>query len=1697
MAGLHFEVTADNNDFLRKMQGVRSSVSSVSSGVEKESERMDTAFKRLAASVGAIFTAQQAARIIENIVRVRGEFQQLEVAFTTMLRSGEKADKLMSEAVEFAARTPFDLQGVASGIRQLLAYGTAAEDAIKEVEMLGNVAAGLSVPLNDMIYLYGTLRSQGRAYTVDIRQFAGRGVPIYEELSKILGVTVAQVNEFISAGKVGFAEVEQAFKNMTSEGGMFYNLMQEQSKTITGQISNLKDNIDMMFNEMGQNAEGFISDVLSGASYLVEHYKDVLRILGTLVAMYGSYRATLMLVAAAQKSSVALGNARMTIMKLEAVLSGQVAAQEKAMGLAREAHIAALQKELTAEEQANIVKRLRVSAIQQLLTAQQQEYLSNLNLTASSANYEAVAMSVLTVEQKEALGKTDLSAKSALYRSALEQEVLAKRQSMAATLEAMRAEVKAAAQKLASSKQSTASSRQVVAAAQAELAAATQVGNASRIVTAQKRLESAQDSLLAAKKSQLAAMSDFYAKKKILEATASRQAAVASAADTAAKEAQAAATTLVGTASSRTSRFVKSLTTAIKANPIGLAISAITGLIAAISSWVSKQREAREEIEAAVKPLQDEYRQVNELANKLKDSNLKEEERKKVLTELKELAPDVVAGIEDEADSLELLNDRLEDFNNAKLAEIAVKRFSMEGGFSETVDELDEAKGKLQQEEAGLVNIYADIYARYSENRSKVGDFWRQQMDDILNSADSVTEKVRKIYGVNDYEGLSPNSLKAGFELGRRQSDRAFILGDEQDIADYNKALDKYEKAEDEYAEHAESLSKRIRAVAESMFPEDIGERESLISKLLAAYGLGGDPGNTEPIGPQPRILPKDFDRQVEEAKAAVEEARKELSDLMQGILPENAAADFDFASAIEEAAKKLKEAEGKYSTLTGYDPKASEKAADDRAKAEEKAAAELAEVRARIEDEEYELKKSSTTDRIQLLELEKQHALEALQEELEAAKLVYEALGKDTAELEAAYAKLSELTGKQYDIEISNERDEQTENAAAELQSLLSQYQDYAAKRKAIEEQYNEDIRKLQKARTDENAAEIDAAIAEASRQMNDELFSIDRSNGEVFSKIFGSIPDMTRQQIREAITLARQELAKLDEDASPEAFKAISDALHELEDADINWDTSGWVSGFDNVAKKLNEIVVLKRRAESAEASGDTAYVEELNVKIKKSQDDLKKGLVATGVSTFVNGLQKASEYMKQIAEYSGDTRLGEMGEQIGALAQNLSAAGQGAAQGGWIGAIVGGVTDMVSQTIEAFVSARLEQEEFLANQRDFAREYAAIQRELKEEDYESIFGTREIFKASDAWKKAQETMKEYNEAVNKEMDRPKEEYDFNSLGAGIFLPGTGIGGWGWGKSLTNEYKSALEAFEKGYTELQGMQVKVKDYSGWANFWGKKDEFMSLKDLAPELWGENGVFQVDAAEAFLETNTQISDEQRKQIQNLIDMKGEYDDLIDQVDQYLASIFGNVSQEISDAIFDAVLNGADAWDSFEDTAISVIDKIGRQMVQEFVVQAYLDTFQDRLRDAVGSDNPAEDLSDIMMEIYSGLGGVLEEGTEAYSEWLEYMKEQGLDITKLYEERAGSTKGVAQASQESVDYLNGLMTNVNDNVFSLSENVKVLAGYNKMMLMVTTQIEANTRPIGNILSFLYTIYDEVHAARKAMDDQGTRGIKIR
>lgn len=312
MAGIHFDITGDNSNFLRRLREVENGVKNTSKQIEQSGLGIEELFNRMtraAAAFGAGFTAKE---LISNIAQVRGEFQQLEVAFKTMLGSEDKANALMQQLVKTAATTPLDLQGVANGAKQLLAYGENVENVNDDLIRLGNIAAGLSQPLGDIVYLYGTTMTQGRLYTADLNQFTGRGIPMIRELAKVFGVAEGEVKSLVEAGKVGFPEVQKVIQNFTNEGGMFYNLMQEQSKTITGQISNIEDAVSTMFNEIGKANEGIINEALSGVSYLVENYEKVGKVLVGLVATYGVYKVAVMTVTALQALQ-ASGIAALTI----------------------------------------------------------------------------------------------------------------------------------------------------------------------------------------------------------------------------------------------------------------------------------------------------------------------------------------------------------------------------------------------------------------------------------------------------------------------------------------------------------------------------------------------------------------------------------------------------------------------------------------------------------------------------------------------------------------------------------------------------------------------------------------------------------------------------------------------------------------------------------------------------------------------------------------------------------------------------------------------------------------------------------------------------------------------------------------------------------------------------------------------------------------------------------------------------------------------------------------------------------------------------------------------------------------------------------------------------------------------------------------------------------------------------------------
>lgn len=314
---IHFVVTGDETDLLRALSSSRSAIIASGDTAEKEGAKIEQMFKRATSSVFAFFSAAQATSFVKSMATVHGEFQQIEIALETILGNEREAATLMNQLRETAAKTPFDMKGIANGAKQLLAYGEDAATVNETLIKLGNIAAGLSQPLGDLVYLYGTTMTQGRLYTQDFNQFVGRGIPMIKELAEYFGVAESEVRGLVEAGKVGFPEVQAVISSLTEEGGMFFNLMEKQSTSVIGKISNLGDAWDAALDKMGESSEGFIYTGIEGLTYLVEHYDTVLKILGTLVTAYGSYKAALIAINAIQKVSATVAATRALLAKTQ------------------------------------------------------------------------------------------------------------------------------------------------------------------------------------------------------------------------------------------------------------------------------------------------------------------------------------------------------------------------------------------------------------------------------------------------------------------------------------------------------------------------------------------------------------------------------------------------------------------------------------------------------------------------------------------------------------------------------------------------------------------------------------------------------------------------------------------------------------------------------------------------------------------------------------------------------------------------------------------------------------------------------------------------------------------------------------------------------------------------------------------------------------------------------------------------------------------------------------------------------------------------------------------------------------------------------------------------------------------------------------------------------------------------------------
>lgn len=314
MPSIKFDTIVETSKVVSGFRDIQNAVHQTAERVEKDGKSIDDVISNIQNSMNIAIGGWSIGKFVNQMMQVRGQFQQTEMAFKTMLQSEEKADALMKQLIRTAAVTPFGVEDVTEGAKQLLAFNVAAEDVNKTLIELGDVAAGMGLNLKDLVMLYGTTIAKGKMDTMDLYQFLNRGIPIADEIAKVMGLDVTnaikEVQKQIKAGKVTSDIFIQAMQSMTAEGSKFGGLMEAQSKTITGQISNIEDAIEQMFNDLGKSQEGVINTGLGVVSTLVENWETVGKVLMTVVAAYGAYKAAVITMIALEKARIAIGSAQ-------------------------------------------------------------------------------------------------------------------------------------------------------------------------------------------------------------------------------------------------------------------------------------------------------------------------------------------------------------------------------------------------------------------------------------------------------------------------------------------------------------------------------------------------------------------------------------------------------------------------------------------------------------------------------------------------------------------------------------------------------------------------------------------------------------------------------------------------------------------------------------------------------------------------------------------------------------------------------------------------------------------------------------------------------------------------------------------------------------------------------------------------------------------------------------------------------------------------------------------------------------------------------------------------------------------------------------------------------------------------------------------------------------------------------------------
>ena len=1591
---LYFDVLLNDESLQQGLQRSRESFRSLGESANAELQSMDGFMAKAAQTAAGLFAVDKIKDFVSQLALVRGEYQQLEVAFETMLGSKSKADALMGQLIDTAATTPFEMKEIAEASKMLLAYGMAADEVNGTLIRLGDIAAGLSIPIKDLAFLYGTTMVQGRLYTQDLNQFLGRGIPLADELAKQFGKNKSEVKKLVEEGKIGFPEVQKAIEALTNEGSKFGGLMEAQSKTIKGQKSNIEDAWEQMMNEIGRSQEENISGALDITGKLIENWKTIGKVLLYVISIYGAYKAATMLAAIATR--------------INAAAAQNMAYQQK---------LAAMQGVVLTNAQAGMAAATSTAryAFESLKTA----FMSNpFGMLATAIT---TVISAIVIFRKEVDETTQMSERFGESAAKSIQQV-----DMLGTA-LMGLDEGTGVYKKTMDELNTILEEYGI----------TQIKEGDNI-----------DSINEKRKQAIELIKEEGVERQRLNAIQTANDEYEKAIEERRKEVAA---------------IFKKVDMAYSGKGENLRIDN--------SGWVKNHAEVLSAI--YIDFLRKNVGKGKEEIDRLFRAHLAEMKKRG------EKIPEAI------------ISGRWESRWGYNASNALKKQF-------EAINELNEGRKNSIE----LINASAKAAKEEGEAHMTSAERIEAGARKILNAsktADELYKNVSKI--VKDF---SENTLN--FHINFDGEPPEWMLKME---------------------------SGRVKDLAAGF----AGHLQDMKQKGVTERTIRGKTYTLEEVGQ--RAVDYSTAYKIKEAKA--EAARKKAEEDRKQAAKDAKAEAKRRAKAAADARKKAEE-ERKRIALEKHDlEKEIEKYKDSVIEKEYESSLEIRQNTINLLEDGYEKESQQIELNYERLLYENKKRSDAMVEAIKENKMREWKVAnpKATKEKENAYRDKLDMTEKDLDpsqiamlAQYKSVADDTRVKASGDLyKRTIEGFQDYdtrrakiaeegAKKREEIERTHADYIKALNeevtKAKAEKQAAldkfdaeahtaaeqrekealakleqigdSKDRALAESKQKqekdikaVNDEEIESLQKTSALFVKLFGDASEKSRKELRGVITETENLLSYLrstdDKDLvasfgfsekqlhnlkqSPEKLKDITEQLKRLKDAAKDGNP------FGELADAINDVF---KKAEKGE------NLKPLEVRLKR---------LGASTAEAADEIGKIAAKLSALFEAAGSQNMAEQAEGLMNAMSTVSNIGKGFAQGGIVGAIEAGAMEVLGYVTKAFQAAAVHKKALLDIQKqinDQQLQYNELLRVEQREarDLETIFGSDKLTKARRSLLLAKDWEDDIKRSIKGDI-KTLADYRFELEKKEQ---------WQGGRLLVDT-KTEGDNYGLGMFSIKTGHAK----SGFFGLGKGRDLYSGITQLAEykDLVKANGHLNLELAKSIASTR-EFEGDGKKAFESLIKAEENYEAALKQMEDYLGGIFGNYATDMMDVIADAFERGTDAAEAFGDVTRKVMRNVAKDMVQAAVLQPVIEQQSELVKKAYATGN-RDEITKALGAASHAFADVEKVAQEEYKKAAEMFKRQGIDLSGgSAATREASQKGIATASQDSVDELNGRMTAVQGHTYNIAENTRMLLATTNEILKGVVGIERNT---GNVHTRLSVVEQHLKSVKDTVGDIALKGIKIK